>query len=213
MTRSVVFFMLCALLALPVLGVAQVQDLDTWIDTDFDGLPDVTHSTTQVNTIDSFAVYVDPTGFPVGTWTNFLYYFQLGPVGTDTTTNFFDSDTADVSVRYVVSGGSFFPEDNFSAPYSFGIGGNGFNVSTAGGPTLLAVISVRAIRATSSPGAACVIPIVDLYNPTYQFCQLGNGANYGVFASGTITSGCFSILTTPSAAEATSWGKVKGLFR
>lgn len=212
MRRSVLFSMLC-LLALPVVGAAQVQDLDTWIDTDFDGLPDGTHSTTQVGAIDSFAVYVDPTGFPVATWTNFLYYFQVGPVGTDTTTNFFDSDTADVSVRYVVSGGSFFPEDNFSAPYSFGIGGNGFNVAATGGPQALAVISVRAIRATSSPGAACIIPIVDLYNPTYQFCQLGNGANYGVFTAGTITNGCFSILTTPSAVEQTSWGQVKGLFK
>lgn len=216
MRRSVVFCTLCLLLALPVASVAQVTDLDTWIDGDFDGLPDAGPSTAtamQLGSVDSFAIYVDLAGFPTATWTNFLYYFQLGPAGADSSTNLWDNDTADVFVRYGVAGGSFFPEDNFTAAYTFGIGGSGFNLSTAGGASLLAVVSVRPIRPTSSRGAACIIPIVDPASPTYTFCQFTSGANYGLFNTGTVTSGCFSILTNPSATEATSWGQVKGLFR
>jgi len=200
------------LVALPGLAAAQVSDLDTWIDTDFDGLPDGAPSTMAVGAIDSFAIYVDPTGFPLSTWTNFLYYFQLGPAGTDTSTNFFDNDTADVSVRFVISGGSLYPEDNFSSPYAFGLGGNGFNNSTTGGSFLLAVVGVRAIR-VANPTAACIAPLVDPYNPTYTFCQFGNTSSFGTFETGTVTSGCFTVTGGPSAAEPISWGKVKGLFR
>ncbi|MFN0150425.1 MAG: hypothetical protein ACKVU1_06905 [bacterium] len=217
MRRSIIFCTMCLLVALPVLALAQATDLDTWIDTDFDGLPDAGPSTAPamvVNTVDSFAIYVDLTGFPVTNWTNFLYYWQLGPVNNvDESTNFWSNDTADVFVRYAVAGGSIFPEDNFTAPYTYGIGGSGFNVPTTGGASLLAVVSVKGVIPTSTRGAACIIPRIFEQDGNTNYCTFGAGANYGLFQAGVVTSGCFSILTVPSATEAASWGKVKGLFR
>jgi len=188
--------MLALICVTPDASRAQVTNLDTWIDGDFDGLPDSGPSAWEINTIDSFAIYVDLTGFPTATWTNFLYFFQLGPVNNvDETTNFWDNDTADVFVRYDFGGGSFFPEDNFQHPYIYGIGGSGFNKAVTAGPERFAVVRLRSIRTTSSPGAACIIPVID--QSTYTFCQFGNGANYGLFEAGSVTPGCFTIQSTP----------------
>jgi hypothetical protein len=209
MKRSALLAAVGFLVVFPAMAFAQADSLDTWIDANFDGMPDTSPEALTVGVPDSFAIYVDLTGFPVANWTNFLYYFSIGPLGApDISTNWF-ADTA--SVRYEVSGGSIFPLDNFSQPFLLGIGGSGFSQAVVNGPLKLAVVTVTPVR-TSTVGGACITPIVDPYNPYYVFVQWGNGPDFGTFQNGVVDSSCFTI-GAASAATPMSWGKVKGLYR
>jgi hypothetical protein len=162
-----------------------------------------------VGVMDSFAIYIDPTGFPVPTWTNFLYFFPIGPYGAaDSSMNWFSNI---VNVRYDVPGGSIFPVDDFSRPFLLGLGGSGFSQSAETGPFRLAVVTVTPIRSTAV-GGACIAPLVDPYNPYYVFVQLGNTVNYGTFQDGDVDSSCVTI-EGGNAADQTSWGRLKGLYK
>jgi hypothetical protein len=209
MKRSALVAAICFLVAFPAMALAQADNLDTWIDADFDGTPDTSVEMLTVGVMDSFAVWVDLTGFPVANWTNFLYFFSIGPYGAaDSSTNWFSNI---VDVRYEISGGAFFPVDDFSAPFLLGLGGSGFNQPVVNGPLRIAVVTVTPIRA-SAVGGACVRPIVDPYNPYYVFVQFGNGPDFGTFQNGDVDSTCFTI-EGGNAADQTSWGRLKGLYK
>jgi hypothetical protein len=211
---------LCA--ALVVLGAApaafgQAHDLGTYIDATRDGLPDEPGSIRglAIGVPDTFDIYLNATNFPNGlNWTAFNYAFTIGPPGApDSTTNWFSGDTSMVTVIYDsspttgVGTGSPFVEDNFSLPYGYTLGGQGYDVPAA--LRRLATVIVIPIR-NSGVGAACIQPVVDVY--ATAFCQLlRNPGTYGVFDLGTVSGSCFTIGVSPT--EATSWGKVKGLFK
>lgn len=207
--RRLVLILTALFVMSPALALAQVNDLDTWIDTDFDGLPANTAQDLAVGVRDSFDIYVDLTGFPAATWTNFLYSFSIGP-GPDSTTNWFDKDS--IMVNYNFTGISTFPINNFEQPYIIQLGGTG-SAQTGGisGPYRLATVTVKPILAAAA-GSACITPRIASDNPSYLITQFGNVSDYGTFDNGTRTPGCYTI-TGASAADATSWGKLKGLYK
>ena len=190
-----------------------VFTLDTWIDTDFDGLPANTPQDLTVGVPDSFDIYVDLTNFPFATWTNFLYAFSVGP-GPDSSTNFFANDTGSVVVTYPgISGITPFAENNFDLPYVIQIGGFGAPQNVVAGPFKLATVTVTPIRPAPS-ASGCITPRIASDNPLYLETSFGNSSAgcYGTFQNGTRTAGCYTI-TAIAATEATSWGKLKGLYR
>jgi len=139
-------------------------------------------------------------------WTNFMIYLSLGPTAEDL---YFSDDTSMVEVSYSISGGGFFPEDNFCIETAFGIGGFGF--PSYSGTTRIATISFPMVR-EAEPFAACITPVVDVPETgCVGLCQVGAGTTYGVFCAGSFSGVCFG--TEATAAASSSWGQVKTLFR
>jgi hypothetical protein len=215
MRRSILLSI--ALLAmLPATALAQVgyDSLDTWIDTDFDGLPANTPQNLSVGVPDSFDIWVDLTGFPAATWTNFLYSFSLGP-GPDSTTNFFARDTGSVVVNYNAEGMpgiTFFAENNFDSDFIIQIGGFGAAQNVVEGPFKLATVTVLPIR-NGLPFDACITPRIATDNPSYlESSFVSASSDYGTFYNGSRTAGCYTI-TGGNATNATSWGRLKALYQ
>lgn len=178
---------LAALLVLLSASVSQAQfrDLDTWLDSDGDGLPDVGSQNATIGVPVTFDIWWD--GKDYVQWTNWLYTFSLGP-GPDSSSNYFDNDSTEVDIVYWISGGTIFPENNFESPYRFQIGG--FAFGDLSGVQRVASVSLTPIR-TSLPGAACVVQSVDPDQLMASF--LGRGAQYGTFDQGQVSGTCYSI--------------------
>jgi hypothetical protein len=192
MTRHVALLSVMLVLLSAPLAQAQFRDLDTWLDVDGDGLPDTGSQDATIGVPVTFDIWWDGKNY--AQWTNFLYTFSLGP-GPDSSSNYFDNDTAEVDVAYWISGGSIFQENNFESPYLFQIGG--FSFADLSGVQRVASVSLTPIRA-SAPVAACVVPIVDpyAYPPT---SALGTGFQWGAFDQGEVSGTCYTIDQVPQA--------------
>ena len=158
-------------------GVAHAGQI--WTDGNGDGLPD-----------GGPPIAADPsTNLTVGVWfdaqafafTNFLAYIEWG-----------GPCFSYVSATYVITGGSNFPIDNFSAPNAIGFGGSGFANRTG-------VVQVgNAVFHLNTPISCCISPVIDIYNPYYVFSQLGAGSAYMLFTTNPGT--CYGVCAcTPGA--------------
>jgi hypothetical protein len=172
---------------------AQFRDLDTWLDSNGDGLPDAGAQDATIGVPVTFDIWWD--GKSYAQWTNWLYTFSLGP-GPDSSSNYFGHDETEVDIVYWISGGTIFPENDFDSPYLFQIGG--FNFADLSGVQRVATVSLTPIR-TSLPGAACVVPIVVPSPPSYLYTFLGRTSTYGKFDQGQVNGTCYSIYQAPEA--------------
>jgi len=149
-----------------------------WTDGDGDGLPDAGLVSTAPDSSLTVGIWVDSQSFA---WTNFLAYVEWAP-GCATF----------VSGEYVVAGVAPFPVDDFSHPSGVGFGGQGA-APPISGVTHLANATLR----IDAPVGCCIVPIIDVANPSYVFSQLGAGSDYLIFASN--PGSCLSDTTATGA--------------
>ena len=134
-----------------------------WTDGNGDGLPDGSAIMVAPSTNVTVGVWFDAQAFA---FTNFLAYIEWQ-----------GQCVSYVSASYVITGGSNFPIDNFSAPNATGFGGSGF-------PNRTGIVQVgNAVFHINTTTACCISPIIDIYNPYYVFSQLGAGSAYMLFTT------------------------------
>ena len=150
-----------------------------WTDGNGDGLPDGGPAiAASPSTNVTVGVWFDAQAFA---FTNFLAYIEWQ-----------GQCVSYVSASYVITGGSNFPIDNFSAPNAIGFGGSGFANRTG-------VIQVgNAVFHINTTTACCISPIIDIYNPYYVFSQLGAGSAYMLFTTNPGT--CYGEAAPPTGA-------------
>ena len=172
-------FLTVALVAAAVALCSSANAGQIWTDGNGDGLPDggppiAAPPSTNV----TVSVWFDAQAFA---FTNFLAYIEWQ-----------GQCVSYVSASYVITGGSNFPIDNFSAPNAIGFGGSGFANRTG-------VIQVgNAVFHINTPTSCCVSPIIDIYNPYYVFSQLGAGSAYMLFTTNPGT--CYGAPPEPTGA-------------
>jgi hypothetical protein len=172
-----------------------LDNADIFIDTDGDGIAGP-NMTVALNQSLSFYVWIDSKAY---TWTNYQAWFTVSP--------FFSRDSMDTSADSLVSPGTNYLLDDFSNPTALGLGGIGFSKT---GLQRIGKITTKAIQLAAS-FSACVTPIVDTGNAYGTFTIVATTSDYGLFTNGNNAASCYTI--GGNATEATSWGKVKGLFQ
>jgi hypothetical protein len=211
MKRLAMTFGLAIILGLPALALGQVRiDCDVWIDTNGDMLPGPNPTVSLYSPV-SFDVYIDSKTY---VWTYFQAWFNIGP---DTDNLYFSRSTTVgdsnlTTMTNQISGGTFFPLDNFQNPTAIGFSGSGFSTPARSGILRLCTFNTKALKVAPA-FSGCVTPLLDIVG---QYCIVGVTAagTYSFFYNGTglATTTCYTI-SGGTATEKTSWGGIKGLYQ